>query len=58
MAAISVYYYFRVIMAMYFKPGNPELHEPVSDYDKLVLILTCLLVILVGVAPQIFLNKM
>jgi len=58
MAAISVYYYFRVIMAMYFKPGNPELHEPVSTYDKVVLILTCLLVILVGVAPQIFLMWM
>src|ERR1019366_10056455 len=28
MAAISVYYYFRVIIAMYFKPGNPEMNSP------------------------------
>ena len=55
MAAISVYYYFRVIIAMYFKQGDPELH-PVSGGDKFLLVLTCLLVILIGIAPQLFLN--
>ena len=57
MAAISVYYYFRVIMAMYFKPGTPEMNSPVTDGDKALLIVTCILVILLGVAPQLFLNK-
>lgn len=56
MAAISVYYYFRVIIAMYFKQGDPELHSPVGAGDKFFLVLTCLLVILIGVAPQLFLN--
>jgi NADH-quinone oxidoreductase subunit N len=57
MAAISVYYYFRVIMAMYFKPGTPEMNSPVTDGDKALLIVTCILVILLGVAPQLFLNN-
>lgn len=56
MAAISVYYYFRVITAMYFKQGSPELSSPVTPGDRFVLVLTCLLVILLGVAPQLLLN--
>ncbi|XZF13304.1 NADH-quinone oxidoreductase subunit N [Chitinophagaceae bacterium MMS25-I14] len=55
MAAISVYYYFRVIIAMYFKQGNPELQEPISGADKFMLVVTSLLVILLGIAPQLFL---
>ena len=57
MAAISVYYYFRVIIAMYFKQGSPEMNSPVTGGDKLALILTCVLVILLGVVPQLFLNS-
>jgi NADH-quinone oxidoreductase subunit N len=57
MAAISVYYYFRVIIAMYFKPGNPELTSPVTGGDKLMLTITCILVILIGVLPQLFLES-
>ncbi len=57
MAAISIYYYFRVIIAMYFKPGTPEMASPVTAGDRLLLIITCILVILLGVAPQLFLNN-
>lgn len=57
MAAISVYYYFRVIIAMYFKEGSPELHTPVSASDKWLLALTCCVVILLGIAPQLFLSN-
>lgn len=57
MAAISVYYYFRVIIAMYFKQGTPEMNGPVTGGDKFMLVLTCMLVILLGVAPQLFLNR-
>ncbi len=57
MAAVSVYYYFRVIIAMYFKTGNPELLAPVSGGDKILLGFTCLLIILLGVAPQLFLTS-
>ena len=56
MAAVSAYYYFRVIIAMYFKDGTAELNSEVSGYDKLMLGITCALVILIGVVPQLFLN--
>ncbi len=56
MAAISVFYYFRVIIAMYFKPGNPEMSSPLTTGDKVMLAITAVLVILIGVAPQLFLN--
>ncbi len=56
MASISVYYYFRVIIAMYFKNGTPELASEVTLTDKVLLVVTCIIVILVGVAPQLLLN--
>src|SRR5471030_3480398 len=49
MAAISVYYYFRVIIAMYFKQGNAELTAPVTQGEKVLLVITCGLVILIGI---------
>ena len=57
MAAISVYYYFRVIIAMYFKQGSPELTSPVTGSDKLMLVITCIIVLLIGVLPQLFLSN-
>jgi len=53
-AAVSVYYYFRVIMAMYFKQGDPEV-VPVSGGFKAGLILTILLVLALGLAPNFLL---
>src|SRR5690606_1519414 len=55
MAAISAYYYFRLIMAMYFKNGEAELNTEVTATDKLLLGITCALVILIGVVPGVFL---
>ncbi|MEI8278520.1 MAG: NADH-quinone oxidoreductase subunit N [Bacteroidota bacterium] len=57
MAAISVYYYFRVIIAMYFKEGNAELEVEVTGADKFLMGLTCIIIILIGVLPQLFLNN-
>lgn len=56
MAAISAYYYFRVIIAMYFKTGTPELYQEVTARDKVLLGFTCVLVVLLGVAPQLFVS--
>lgn len=55
MAAVSSYYYFRVIMAMYFKTGTADLQEEITSYDKLMLGITCLIVLLIGIFPQWFL---
>ncbi len=55
MAAVSAYYYFRVIIAMYFKAGEPVLQSPVEGRDKLFLGIACALVLLLGIAPQLVL---
>src|SRR5436190_6000393 len=52
MAAISVYYYFRVIQAMYFKEGEAQVIE-VSTSFKWTIGLVAALVILLGVYPQL-----
>ena len=57
MAAISVYYYFRVIIAMYFKQGDAELNVQIQPADKLLLGITCAIVILLGIAPHLFLGN-
>lgn len=52
MAAISAYYYFRVIQAMYFKDGNPEV-KPVSSVFKITLLVSAILIIIIGLFPTI-----
>ncbi|NSL88559.1 NADH-quinone oxidoreductase subunit N [Chitinophaga solisilvae] len=54
-AAISVYYYFRVIIAMYFKQGDPEVEE-VSGGFKITLIAVIALVILLGLFPNLLIS--
>ena len=52
MAAISVYYYFRVIQAMYFKEGEAQVME-VSSTFKWIIASVAALIILLGVFPQL-----
>ena len=54
-AAVSVYYYFRVIQAMYFKEGNPETEEIATSF-KTGLILLAALIIFLGIYPNAILN--
>jgi NADH-quinone oxidoreductase subunit N len=54
-AAVSVYYYFRVIQAMYFKDGEAEATGVSSGY-KIVLLLLAGFIILTGIFPSIILN--
>jgi NADH-quinone oxidoreductase subunit N len=54
-AAISVYYYFRLIQAMYFKEGNAQVKEVNTSY-KLGLVLIAALIILLGVFPDSLLS--
>ena len=50
-AAVSVYYYFRVIQAMYFKVGeDPGIR--VSEGFRTVLLVTAVLIILLGIHPD------
>jgi NADH-quinone oxidoreductase subunit N len=58
-AAISVYYYFRVIQAMYFKEGEAEPQEmETSRGFKGLLIIIAAVVILLGIFPNWLLNQL
>jgi NADH-quinone oxidoreductase subunit N len=54
-AAVSVYYYFRVIQAMYFKEGVAEMLEITTGF-KAGLIFVAALIVLIGVLPSVLLN--
>ena len=55
MAAVSVYYYFRVIQAMYFKEGNAPSIQ-VTRIFKWALVVLAALIILLGIFPNLLLN--
>ncbi|HET6253180.1 MAG TPA: NADH-quinone oxidoreductase subunit N [Puia sp.] len=57
-AAVSVYYYFRVIQAMYFKDGEGATELAPSAGFKGVLVLLAALVILLGVWPNALLGQL
>ena len=54
-AAVSVYYYFRVIQAIYFKDGEAGTSEISSSFKAGLLILAAL-IILLGIFPSLVLN--
>lgn len=54
-AAISVYYYFKVIQAMYFVPGTPAIKELPKTYTFKLLVLAIILLVL-GVLPNLLFN--
>lgn len=55
LAAVSVYYYFRVIQAMYFKEGNPQT-LPITGGFKAALIGVAALIVLLGIWPSALLG--
>jgi NADH-quinone oxidoreductase subunit N len=54
-AAISVYYYFRVIQAMYFKSGEAVM-APASASFKWLLLLLAAGIVAIGIMPQLLLQ--
>jgi NADH-quinone oxidoreductase subunit N len=56
-AAVSVYYYFRVIQAMYFKDGEKQEIESGPGF-KFLLGLTAAFIILLGLFPQWLIEKL
>jgi NADH-quinone oxidoreductase subunit N len=59
-AAVSAYYYFRVIQAMYFKEPIQADVQPilVTPLFKMVLLFTVLLILIIGVYPEILIGWM
>jgi NADH-quinone oxidoreductase subunit N len=54
-AAVSVYYYFKLVQAMYFVTGEPNMHEVPKKYTYTLLVMAVLLLIL-GVFPSLVFN--
>lgn len=54
-AAVSVYYYFKVIQAMYFKDGEPVVAE-ITGAFKLALVAVAALIILLGIFPDLLIS--
>ena len=50
-SAVGVYYYFKVIIAMYFKPAAETEEVPVELSQKTVIILTSIITLALGVVP-------
>ncbi len=57
-AAISAYYYFRIIQAMFFKDsaGDVSLTEDVTGSFKILLVITASLIIVLGIFPNLLLD--
>ena len=55
-AAVSVYYYFKVIQAMYFKDGVAATNTPITNNFKLALIVLAAIIIILGIYPTALLG--
>ncbi|RYZ94618.1 MAG: NADH-quinone oxidoreductase subunit N [Sphingobacteriaceae bacterium] len=57
-AAISAYYYFRILQAIWFKEGSSEVINPaeVNASFKILLVITALLIIVLGVYPELLIQ--
>lgn len=57
-AAISAYYYFRIIQAMFFKESNDDviLTEDITPAFKILLVITSFLIIFLGLFPEYLTN--
>ena len=54
-AAISVYYYFKLIQAMYFVEGTPSMKALPNGY-RYKLLLIAIVIILLGIFPTYLFN--
>ena len=57
-AAISAYYYFRIVQAMFFKQISDDLilTEDVTPAFKILLVITAVLIIVLGLFPELITN--
>lgn len=51
-SAVGAYYYFKVIIAMYFKPAETETEVPVETSHTVLLVLTSIFTIALGIMPK------
>ncbi len=56
MAAVSVYYYFRLIQAMYFREGKGGAGIQLSSSFKYTMVALAAVTILLGIFPNLLIN--
>jgi NADH-quinone oxidoreductase subunit N len=56
-AAVSVYYYFRIIQAMYFKDAEPQPMEVSAGFTYLLVALA-ILIVLLGIFPDLLIRQL
>lgn len=56
MAAVSVYYYFRLIQAMYFKEGNGHTSIHLSLSFKSTMVMLAVVTIILGIFPNLLIS--
>ena len=54
-AAVSIYYYFRVIQAMYFKSGESEVFDVTKGF-KFLLVCLATIIVLLGAMPNLLMQ--
>ncbi|RCR71292.1 NADH-quinone oxidoreductase subunit N [Larkinella punicea] len=57
MSAVGIYYYFRVVIAMYFREGSST-YIQVAPFYRFVLIAATAITIILGLVPGLFQNLM
>lgn len=53
---VGVYYYFRIIIAMFFKPANDESTIEAGGMHQGILFLTAVIILVLGLLPDLLLN--
>jgi NADH-quinone oxidoreductase subunit N len=54
-AAVSIFYYFRLVQAMYFTSGEPAINEVDKKYE-LKLVVVAIIIVLLGFFPSLLFN--
>lgn len=54
-AAVSIFYYFRLVQVMYFTSGEPAIHEVDKKYE-LKLMVVAIIIVLLGIFPNLLFN--
>jgi NADH-quinone oxidoreductase subunit N len=59
-AAISAYYYFRIIQAMYFKDANEDkiITSTINKPFQFMLVLISIMIVIIGIYPEIIIGWM
>jgi NADH-quinone oxidoreductase subunit N len=55
-AAVGLSYYFKIIQAMYFKNGEIQWHTKPTQFVRMVLVLMAILIIVLGIFPNLVLK--